>query len=70
MRWRLYGFGLLVAALLGAGCGRSETEAGAVPAEVRVGYFANLTHAQAVLGVESGEFQRALGPATRLEPGV
>ena len=30
-------------------------------AEVRLGYFANVTHAQAVLGVASGEFQSALG---------
>lgn len=30
---------------------------------VRVGYFANLTHAQAVLGVASGELERALAPA-------
>jgi NitT/TauT family transport system substrate-binding protein len=29
--------------------------------ELRIGYFANLTHAQAVLGVASGEFQQALG---------
>jgi NitT/TauT family transport system substrate-binding protein len=31
--------------------------------EVRVGYFANLTHAQAVLGVASGDFERAVAPA-------
>lgn len=30
---------------------------------VRLGYFANLTHAQAVLGVASGDFQRAVAPA-------
>lgn len=33
------------------------------PAEVRLGYFANLTHAQAVLGVHSGDFERAVAPA-------
>jgi len=38
------------------------------PAEVRLGYFPNLTHAQAVLGVFSGDFQRALGPDTQLVP--
>ena len=32
--------------------------------EVRLGYFANLTHAQAVLGVSSGEFAKAIEPAT------
>ena len=33
------------------------------PAPVRVGYFANLSHAQAVLGVSSGDFARAVLPA-------
>ena len=36
---------------------------GAGPAEVRVGYFANLTHAQAVLGVASKDFEKAVAPA-------
>ena len=31
---------------------------------VRIGYFANLTHAQAVLGVSSGDFATAVAPAT------
>jgi NitT/TauT family transport system substrate-binding protein len=30
---------------------------------VRIGYFANLTHAQAVLGVASGDFAKAVAPA-------
>lgn len=30
---------------------------------VRIGYFANLTHAQAILGVASGEFAKAIAPA-------
>ena len=33
------------------------------PAPVRIGYFANLSHAQAVLGVSSGDFARAVLPA-------
>jgi NitT/TauT family transport system substrate-binding protein len=33
------------------------------PAPVRIGYFANVTHAQAVLGVSSGDFQSAVAPA-------
>jgi hypothetical protein len=32
-------------------------------ARVTIGYFANLTHAQAVLGVASGDFERAVAPA-------
>jgi NitT/TauT family transport system substrate-binding protein len=31
--------------------------------ELRIGYFANLSHAQAVLGVASGEFDQAIAPA-------
>ena len=30
--------------------------------EVRLGYFANITHAQAVLGVTSGDFKAAIAP--------
>lgn len=41
-------------------CQREKT--GSVP-QVRFGYFANLTHAQGVLGVWSGDFARAVAPA-------
>ncbi len=48
------------------GCGQSQGARvgadGKVNA-VRIGYFANLTHAQAVLGVSSGEFAKAIEPA-------
>lgn len=48
------------------GCGKSDAgSASAAPpevSEVRLGFFANVTHAQAVLGVDSGDFQTALGP--------
>jgi NitT/TauT family transport system substrate-binding protein len=54
---------VLVAVLLVAGasvaCHRSSGGADAV----RIGYFANLTHAQAVLGTASGDFARAVSPA-------
>ena len=52
--------------LVGCGSSESSTDASkpaAPPAEVRIGYFANLTHAQAVLGVSSGEFATALAPS-------
>jgi NitT/TauT family transport system substrate-binding protein len=54
-------FGLLL--LVTVSCDRHATQASAVK-EVRIGYFANLTHAQAVLGVSSGEFAQAVAPAT------
>src|SRR3982750_4120545 len=43
--------------------GGKTSAAADAPAEVRIGYFANLTHAQAVLGVASGEFESAIKPA-------
>ena len=43
---------------------RGTSNAPAAPSEVRIGYFANVTHAQSVLGVASGEFASALVPAT------
>ena len=62
--------GLLAALLFSAGlsCDRKAQTGGggaaaAPPAEVRVGYFANLTHAQAVLGVSSGDFAGAVAPS-------
>jgi NitT/TauT family transport system substrate-binding protein len=48
--------GLLVAV---SGCHRDSAQ----PAQVTVGYFANLTHAQAVLEVASGELEKAVSPA-------
>lgn len=56
----------LVAALMGAlsfalaGCAAAAAETGEVT-EVRLGYFANLTHAPALIGVEQGFFDEALG---------
>jgi NitT/TauT family transport system substrate-binding protein len=51
------------------GCSKSDNTAAAPTAqaapiaEVRLGFFPNLTHAQAVLGVTSGEFASAVAPA-------
>lgn len=47
----------------GSAAGGGAGAPASAPAEMRVGYFANLTHAQAVLGVASGEFQQAVSPA-------
>ena len=48
----------VVWAVIFMGAGAAWADA---PAAVRLGYFPNLTHAQAVLGVSSGDFQTALG---------
>ncbi len=69
MRLRSSAFGALVAALalLTAACGGGGSGAGSGPAgaeaptTVRLGYFPNVTHATALVGVESGIFTAALG---------
>lgn len=37
------------------------------PAVIRVGYFANITHAQALVGRANGQFEKGLGPGVRIE---
>jgi NitT/TauT family transport system substrate-binding protein len=63
----------VLVALTIVGCGQRDRDRGRGPGEtlsaVRIGYFANLSHAQAVLGVSSGELARAVAPA-RLESKV
>ena len=70
LRTLLFPFAALIVTLaVAGGCERSEgtvpsrEAANAPPEQVRLGYFANLTHAQAVLGVASGEFEKAVAPA-------
>src|SRR5579872_5929847 len=45
---------------------------GAVLAEevIRVGYFPNITHAQVLIGIANGQFQKALGENVRIESKV
>src|SRR5206468_2671316 len=51
--------------LLGA-CGNAASGSkGSVG--LRLGYFPNLTHAPAILGLADGTFQKALGPDIKLE---
>jgi len=54
-------------ALVAGGCSGATGSAEALPV-VRLGYFPNITHAAAVVGVERGLFQTALGSGARLEP--
>jgi NitT/TauT family transport system substrate-binding protein len=42
-------------------CACSRQGGGSEPDVIRVGYFPNMTHAQAVVGVARGDFQKALG---------
>lgn len=61
--WRLAA--ALIPTLILAGCGQADdaSSAGKPVDEVKIGYFANVTHAQAVLGVASGDFADAIAPA-------
>ena len=56
----------IVATLGMSACGGDSHAAGAAPAEVRLGYFPNLTHATAIVADTEGFFTKALG-ATKLK---
>ena len=60
---------LLAAALALASLGLAGCTAGAEEGVLRLGYFPNLTHAQALYGIESGLYQDRLG-ATELKTQV
>ncbi|MGI8807351.1 MAG: ABC transporter substrate-binding protein [Acidimicrobiales bacterium] len=74
MRLRNSAFGpavILALGLVTAACGgegdsspRAGSVAGDAPTTVRLGYFPNVTHATALVGVESGIFKAALGANT------
>ena len=51
------------------GCrGSSALSTSPSPVEVRVGYFPNITHSQALIGLARGDFATALGPGYTLLP--
>ena len=66
MNWRPVAVILTLVGVLG-GCDRGSR--GGPVAEVRIGFFPNVTHAQAVLATAGGDFARAVAPA-RLTPRV
>ena len=59
-------------ALATAGCGADESAQASSPAsgkaELRLGYFPNVTHATAIVGVEKGFFATSLGASATLKP--
>jgi len=60
---------VLFAAACGGGAAPSSTNAAAPkgPVTLHLGYFPNVTHATAIVGVEQGIFARTLGPGVTLE---
>src|ERR1700733_5963729 len=55
---------VLSTVLLFAAC---ATAAQQKPVVLRVGYFPNITHAQALVGHVGGQFEKALGPGVQIE---
>jgi len=56
--------GIALSLPLWLGCDKDKSSSStSANQEVRIGYFANVTHAQAVLGVSGGSFEKAIAPA-------
>jgi NitT/TauT family transport system substrate-binding protein len=59
---------LATAALGAAGCGNANSSgSGSGPVTLRLGYFPNITHATALVGLENGIFAEKLGSDVRLD---
>ena len=58
---------LLTLTLAACGGSTSPSNGGSSPVTVRLGYFPNLTHAVALVGVARGTFQKALGSNVTLQ---
>jgi NitT/TauT family transport system substrate-binding protein len=61
---------LVVLTVLVSGCGGSKPAASDAPVTMRVGYFPNITHSQALIGVARGDFQKALGSNVTIDAKV
>jgi NitT/TauT family transport system substrate-binding protein len=66
---RLVGLFVLLTGLTGCGGGQSKP-ASTAAGVIRVGYFPNLTHAQALIGLARGDFAKGLGPSVKIKTTV
>ena len=57
----------MATALLATGCGSSAPASDDGPLTLRLGYFPNLTHAPAIIGLENGVFGSSLGSSVTIE---
>lgn len=65
------GLWLALIAFLLAGCGSTDPPAADTSSvTMRVGYFPNITHSQALIGMARGDFAKALGPDVTLDSQV
>ena len=58
---------LLALGLVAAACSSTAASSSGGKVELRLGYFPNLTHATAIVGVDDGIFQKDLGPNVTLK---
>ena len=58
---------VIVMAFVLMGCANQAAPASKGPVTLRAGYFPNITHSQALIGVARGDFQNALGPNVTLD---
>lgn len=63
----VFRFVILALAIGLVACANPPAPSSNAPVTLRVGYFPNITHAQAVIGIADGTFQRALGNAVTID---
>lgn len=73
--WLTGTLAIAIAAILLAGCAANNLiagkgQSGKSSRTIRVGYFPNITHSQAVVGLANGSFKRALGKDVKIETQV
>jgi NitT/TauT family transport system substrate-binding protein len=67
---RRLGLVLLAAAAITAACGGTTSSPSSQQVTLRLGHFANLTHATALVGLENGTFAKSLGPNVTLKSSI
>ncbi|MDE3090054.1 MAG: ABC transporter substrate-binding protein [Chloroflexota bacterium] len=63
-------FPVIATLILASAIGCTAQNAASGPITLRVGYFPNITHAQAMIGVADGTFARALGDGVKIDAKV
>ncbi len=63
----VFRFVIVVLAIGLVACANQPAPSSGTPVTMRVGYFPNITHAQAVIGIADGTFQRALGDKVTID---
>lgn len=68
MKSRFLLIALAIVTLVLAGCtGQPAASSASEPITIRFGYFPNITHAQAVIGIADGTFARAFGDKVKID---